>query len=454
MDIKYNIRTFIKANRQIMCRVRWNNGSNEIGFFIGYYGDPNKWDSANQCPIRGTTHEHDIKKVSASTINRAISEYKAAIEDCFKFYEGQSYVPQKEELKLLVNDKLGKIKPQHKESKNKDFFQLMDNYVTTTKSIKGWTEAVTKKFASLKTLLLEFDKKLSFDTLDLSKMLELRNWFIRHEYRNRTTNKYFGFLFWFLRWADKEGYLTHQDILKFKTNLKVIAKPVSYLTMEELLSFYRFQFPIAKQYLDRARDVFCFMAFTSLRISDLKALCWHNIKNDIIEIVTEKTDDRLLINLNEYAKELLAKYQGLHLPNNKVFPAASNQKLNDYLKEAAQLAGLNKVWLDEYYIGTTKKEETYKFHEIISCHDARRTFICCSLAMGISPEVVMKWTGHSDYSSMKPYIEVADETKAESMDKWNTDGKTNTVEAEQKALKVLKELGLGKEEILTLINKL
>lgn len=74
--------------------------------------------------------------------------------------------------------------------------------------------------------------------------------------------------------------------------------------------------------------------------------------------------------------------------------------------------------------------------------------------MGISPEVVMKWTGHSDYSSMKPYIEVADETKAESMDKWNTDGKTNTVEAEQKALKVLKELGLGKEEILTLINKL
>ena len=40
------------------------------------------------------------------------------------------------------------------------------------------------------------------------------------------------------------------------------------------------------------------------------------------------------------------------------------------------------------------------------------------------------------------------------MDKWNTDGKTNIVEAEQKALKVLKELGLGKEEILTLINQL
>lgn len=62
MDIKYNIQAFIKANRQIMCRVRWNNGSNEIGFFIGYYGDPNKWDSANQCPIRGLPMSATLRK--------------------------------------------------------------------------------------------------------------------------------------------------------------------------------------------------------------------------------------------------------------------------------------------------------------------------------------------------------------------------------------------------------
>ena len=29
----------------------------------------------------------------------------------------------------------------------------------------------------------------------------------------------------------------------------------------------------------------------------------------------------------------------------------------------------------------------------------------------ILPQVVMKWTGHSDYSAMKPYIDIADQKK-------------------------------------------
>ena len=31
----------------------------------------------------------------------------------------------------------------------------------------------------------------------------------------------------------------------------------------------------------------------------------------------------------------------------------------------------------------------------------------------------MKWTGHSDYKAMKPYIDIADETKASAMSKFN-----------------------------------
>jgi hypothetical protein len=35
--------------------------------------------------------------------------------------------------------------------------------------------------------------------------------------------------------------------------------------------------------------------------------------------------------------------------------------------------------------------------------------------MGVPAQVVMSWTGHSDYNSMRPYIAVADETKAKYM---------------------------------------
>ena len=40
-------------------------------------------------------------------------------------------------------------------------------------------------------------------------------------------------------------------------------------------------------------------------------------------------------------------------------------------------------------------------------------------AGGISPNIVMKWTGHSDYKAMKPYIDIVDSIKAESMTKFN-----------------------------------
>jgi integrase len=52
-------------------------------------------------------------------------------------------------------------------------------------------------------------------------------------------------------------------------------------------------------------------------------------------------------------------------------------------------------------------------------HAGRRTFICNAILLGIPANVIMKWTGHSDYKAMKPYIDVADETKACAMSKFD-----------------------------------
>ena len=38
-----------------------------------------------------------------------------------------------------------------------------------------------------------------------------------------------------------------------------------------------------------------------------------------------------------------------------------------------------------------------------------------SSATGIPPQVVMKWTGHSDYKAMRSYIDIAEKVKAEQM---------------------------------------
>ena len=54
-------------------------------------------------------------------------------------------------------------------------------------------------------------------------------------------------------------------------------------------------------------------------------------------------------------------------------------------------------------------------YELLGTHAARRTFICNALMMGIAPSVVMQWTGHSDYDSMKPYIAIADRARKNAM---------------------------------------
>ena len=40
---------------------------------------------------------------------------------------------------------------------------------------------------------------------------------------------------------------------------------------------------------------------------------------------------------------------------------------------------------------------------------------CNALYLGIAPHVIMKWTGHTEYSAMKPYMDIADEQRRNSM---------------------------------------
>ena len=52
-------------------------------------------------------------------------------------------------------------------------------------------------------------------------------------------------------------------------------------------------------------------------------------------------------------------------------------------------------------------------------HAGRRTFIVNALSLGITPNIAMNWTGHSDYKAMKPYIDIVDSIKASSMAKFD-----------------------------------
>ena len=416
----FSTRAYVMKNGQVMIRVRWNSKKNEVGFSIGYTIDPLKWDSDKQLVKSNTTHKIGGKIVYAREINNAIRSFLVCIEEVFAKYDLHSKIPTTTDLKKLVNEKLGRTKEVEviQEDENKTLKDIFSDFLRLRPQEGNWSQNAQYKYEQMWHQLTGYDPKIELDTLNKDKMVQLMNWYIKNNYCNRTIVKQFKMLKSFLRWASRHGYSLQSGVLEFKPNLKVIPRTVTFLKYKELMHFMEYEFPEDKEYLSKARDMFCFMAFTSLRYSDLAALKPSNLIDGCLDFCTEKTDDKLHIVLNEHAMKILDKYAWYK--GETLFPVPSNQKLNDYLKEAAKMAGLNRKITQVYFKGSVRYEDTYEFWEQISCHDARRTFVCCSLALGIPPSVVMSCTGHSDYESMKPYIEVADETQKMEMDKWNS----------------------------------
>ncbi|MBO7203785.1 MAG: hypothetical protein J6V29_02375 [Bacteroidales bacterium] len=136
-----------------------------------------------------------------------------------------------------------------------------------------------------------------------------------------------------------------------------------------------------------------------------------DIVGDILYITTQKTNDRLPIDLNAMAKSILEKYKDEKFYDDLAQPVISNQKMNKYLKDLCELCEFNEPITQVFYRAGERVEETYPKYELVGTHAARRTFICFAFSNGIAPQIVMKWTGHSDYKAIKPYIDIAEKPK-------------------------------------------
>ena len=109
-EIRYNTRTFLNAKNQVVIRVRWNNKKSEVGFSIGMTVDPLKWDPETQRPIRASTHIVGKDRIPSRVIYERIQEFLEAIDEVFSEYEMRRSLPKSDDLRELVNEKLGRAK--------------------------------------------------------------------------------------------------------------------------------------------------------------------------------------------------------------------------------------------------------------------------------------------------------------------------------------------------------
>lgn len=418
MNLKYHSQFLLdkekdKSDARTRYRIKW--GGNIVAFNLGYRIEVEKWSYETQRCKTNTTHGK--KKVPASVINRKLQLFEQACEDTIKYFEIQKVIPIKEQFQSVFNSNIGREKNVVLE---KSFFQYYDDFIAEEGTFNQWTEATKTKLKVIKNHLFNFDPEFTFEKFTEEKLVEYLNYLQRElKLKNSTILKHISFVKWFLRWSSRKGYNTNTFFETFKPKLKNTQKKVIFLTPIEFKQFREYHIPEQKKYLERVRDVFLFQCFTGLRYSDVENLKKSDIRDNFIEITTLKTSDSLKIELNQHSKGILEKYKDYQDSKGRVLPVITNQRMNEYLKELAELAGINEPIRETYYIGNERFDEVTPKYALIGTHAGRRTFICNALSLGIPPQVVMKWTGHSDYKAMKPYIDIADETKANAMSKFN-----------------------------------
>ena len=430
MNIKRNIIFALESRKKdgvpivenVPIRMRVNFASQRIEFTTGYRIDVAKWDVDKQRVKNGCTNK---LKQSASEINVALLGYYTELQEIFKRFEVAEIVPSPAEVKEAFNNRYGqneKIELASADTSNvpSNFYEAFDDFVRVCGRQNDWTHSTFEKFAAVKNHLKNFRSELSFDFFDEEGLTEYVQYLREvREMRNSTIGKQLSFLKWFLRWSFKQGMHSNNAYDTFKPKLKDTQKKIIFLTWEELNRLREFKIPPTKQALEHVRDVFLFQCFTGLRYSDVFNLRRSDIKGDHIEVTTVKTSDSLIIELNDHSRAILEKYKDVEFENDRALPVITNQKMNDYLKELAELAEINEPVRQTYYKGNERIDEVTPKYALLGTHAGRRTFICNALALGIPPQVVMKWTGHSDYKAMKPYIDIADDIKANAMSKFN-----------------------------------
>lgn len=201
-----------------------------------------------------------------------------------------------------------------------------------------------------------------------------------------TTAKFMQFFKRIILIARNNGMIVGDPFANYKIRLERVDR--GYLSEDELKIIMKKK--LVSERLENVRDLFMFSAFCGLAYSDMAALTQDNIRKSFdgkLWIITKrkKTNTNVNVPLLDIPKMILKKYEG-KLPNGKILPVISNQKLNAYLKEIADVCGV-------------KKNLTF--------HLARHTFsTTVTLAKGVPIETVSKMLGHTNIETTQIYARI------------------------------------------------
>ena len=298
-------------------------------------------------------------------------------------------------------------------------FDLIERFIKGEINYGGKAKksSTIKGYITVKNHLLGFQKssgpQVNFSTITLDFFYKFTNYLRQEQHvAHNGIAKYIDILKVFMSEAVELKYTSNYD---FKSrNFRVAEDPTyaTYLTENELEVLYKYDLSRNKR-LEQVRDLFIFGCWVGLRYSDYSTVEFENIfQNDgdyYLKIITDKTDELVIIPCHSIVLEIFKKYDHA---KNKLPPSISNQKFNEYIKEAAKLAGLNEIGR----LAGAPKEELW---QTLSSHTARRSFATNYYLSGFPKIELMKITGHQTETAFMKYIKISKMDAAKSLMKHN-----------------------------------
>jgi integrase len=180
---------------------------------------------------------------------------------------------------------------------------------------------------------------------------------------------------------------------------KISVTDATFLTTEELHRIEQKTFSIDR--LEKVKDIFLFSCYTGYAPVDACKLTADNVIIDSenipwIKTNRQKTGTRANVPILTPVLKIIEKYKYIET---SLIPSISNQKMNAYLKEIADLVGLNKN---------------------LTWYVARHTFATTvTLGNGIKIENVSSMMGHTTIRQTQHYAKVLDVNVSNDMKKLN-----------------------------------
>ncbi|MCT4013740.1 phage integrase SAM-like domain-containing protein [Elizabethkingia anophelis] len=366
-----------------------------------------------------------MHKDDTETINTRLAQLEANIIS--NYIEERPEIDLKEWIKTIISPEKEKTKDVNY---TEDVIGFIDIYISLKKD--SVTVATLKKAKVVKELINRYviDRKkrkktfrgLKFKDLDNVFRADFENYCHNEQYKISTTFRNLKFLKIVCNVAESFDIDVHKHVSGWKFEVEKATKHVPksiYLTFEELDKIEQTEMP--HDYLVNAKDWLLIACYTGQRVSDYLRFTSSMIVEDsegqkYIEFTQQKTNAKMQIPLLKKVQEILNKRDG-------EFPRKiSDVKLNLYIKEVCEIAGIDEMIYNGKVMTIEKEDKTkitrkifgqYPKYGLVTSHIGRKSF-ASNFYEKIPTAYLLNFTGHTTEKQLLAYINKTEIEKAKS----------------------------------------